>query len=519
MNKLTSLIVSLSGIWLLTSTIIFLSLNAGTTEAAVASIKTKTPIKHLVVIFQENVSFDHYFATYPHSANPSGEPKFTSSPATPSVNGLSNDLLVNNPNGNYSVNPFRLDRSQAMTCDMDHEYPAEQQAYHGGLLDKFVEFASSTDSGCTDAVHKKQVMGYFDGNTVTALWNYAQHFAMSDNSYGTTFGPSTPGALNLVSGQTHGATPANIPDTVSNGTVIADPDPRSDDCSSGTKIAMSGSNIGTLLNSKNITWGWFQGGFKPTNKTIDGRAVCGSQHKNINGTMQKDYVPHHEPFMYYSLTANPHHLPPTKIANIGKTDQANHQYDLSDFWNAAESRNLPEVSFLKAPKYQNGHAGYSDPIDEQHFLVSTINRIQQLPEWNNTAIIISYDDSDGWYDHVMPPIISQSNDPKYDKLLGSDMCGHVYPGVYQDRCGYGPRLPLLVISPYSKTNFIDHSITDQTSIIRFIEDNWGLGRLGNQSFDAKAGNIDNMFNFTNDTDHLKRLSLDPNTGMQNSTSN
>jgi phospholipase C len=99
------------------------------------------------------------------------------------------------------------------------------------------------------------------------------------------------------------------------------------------------------------------------------------------------------------------------------------------------------------------------------------------------------------------------------------MCGHVYPGVYQDRCGYGPRLPLLVISPHSKTNFIDHSITDQTSIIRFIEDNLGLGRLGNQSFDAKAGNIDNMFNFTNDTDHLKRLSLDPNTGMQNSTSN
>ena len=153
-------------------------------------VKTNTPIKHLVIIFQENVSFDHYFATYHNATNPSGEPKFTSSPATPSVNGLSSNLLVNNPNGNYSVYPFRLDRSQAMTCDMDHEYPAEQQAYHGGLLDKFVEFASSTYSGCTPTQpHKKQVMGYFDGNTVTALWNYAQHFAMSDNSFGTTFGP------------------------------------------------------------------------------------------------------------------------------------------------------------------------------------------------------------------------------------------------------------------------------------------------------------------------------------------
>ena len=183
-------------------------------QKLVASIsKTNTPIKHLVVIFQENVSFDHYFATYPNATNPSGEPKFTSSPATSSVNGLSSDLLINNPNGNYSVNPFRLDRSQAITCDMDHEYSAEQQAYHGGLLDKFIEFASSTDSGCTNAAHKKQVMGYFDGNTVTALWNYAQHFAMSDNSFWYTFGPSTPGALNLISGQTHGATPANMTDS------------------------------------------------------------------------------------------------------------------------------------------------------------------------------------------------------------------------------------------------------------------------------------------------------------------
>ena len=135
----------------------FLTINTGTSEAAAASIvKTNTPIKHLVVIFQENVSFDHYFATYPNATNPSGEPKFSSSPGTPSVNVLSSNLLVNNPNGNYSVNPFRFDRSQAMTCDMDHEYPAEQQAYHGGLLDKFVEFASSTDSGCTDAAHKSR---------------------------------------------------------------------------------------------------------------------------------------------------------------------------------------------------------------------------------------------------------------------------------------------------------------------------------------------------------------------------
>ena len=96
--------------------------------------------------------------------------------------------------------------------------------------------------------------------------------------------------------------------------------------------------------------------------------------------------------------------------------------------------NLPSVSFLKAPAFQDGHAGYSNPLDEQNFIVKTINRIQKLPDWNSTAVIITYDDSDGWYDHVMPPIVSQSNDPKNDALLGKDgLCGHA-----PSRCLSGP---------------------------------------------------------------------------------
>ena len=86
----------------------------------------------------------------------------------------------------------------------------------------------------------------------------------------------------------------------------------------------------------------------------------------------------------------------------------------------------------------------------------------------------------------MPSIISQSSDPKYDKLLGPNgLCGHPSPSAYQDRCGYGGRLPMLIISPWAKSNYIDHQITDQSSILRFIEDNWNLGRMGDQSFDEK----------------------------------
>jgi phospholipase C len=163
-----------------------LSLRGQSVSAATAAsgFATTTPIKHIVVIFQENVSFDHYFGTYPVAANPAGEPRFEAAPGTPSVNGLTGALLTNNPN---AANPQRLDRSQAVTCDQDHSYTDEQKSFNHGLMDKFVEFVSG--GGCTD---KSIVMNYYDGNTVTAFWNYAQNFAMSDNSFNTQFGPSSP---------------------------------------------------------------------------------------------------------------------------------------------------------------------------------------------------------------------------------------------------------------------------------------------------------------------------------------
>ena len=247
---------------------------------------------------------------------------------------------------------------------------------------------------------------------------------------------------------------------------------------------MYGKNIGDLLNLKNITWRWFQDGFKPTDNGADGKVKCDSEHPNIDGTMQTDYFPHHEPFQYYNSIKS---TPFTSNTDIyGKMDQANHQYDLTDCWNVIESGNnntFPSVSFLKAAAYQDIHSNYSDPLDVQHFIVDTINRLQDLAEWNNTAVIVTYDDSDGWYDHVTPPIVSQSNDRNYDRLLGEDgLCAHANADAYKDQCGYGSRLPLLIISPYAKVDHVDNGITDQTSIIHFIEDNWGLGRIENQSF-------------------------------------
>jgi phospholipase C len=175
---------------------------------------------------------------------------------------------------------------------------------------------------------------------------------------------------------------------------------------------------------------------------------------------------------------------------------------------------MPSVSYLKAPEYEDGHAGYSDPLDEQRFLVDEINQIEQSPDWSSTAIVIAYDDSDGWYDHQMGPIIRQSADTA-DTLTGAGKCGNpntAAAGFQNDRCGVGPRLPLLVISPWAKQNYVDNTFTEQASIPRFIEDNWGLSRIGNESADASAGTILNAFDFNQSYGHAPAVILNDSTG-------
>ena len=582
-----SVIVTAAGLAVGTALVVGAASGSAASAASSAPSQTATPIKHLVVIFQENVSFDHYFGTYPNATNESGQ-AFTAKAGTPSVDGLTGSLLTANPNG---VNPQRYNPANVndvLTCDQDHNYHDEQVAVDGGKNDLFPQ-SVGTDGGSKGPTGAQclagQVMNYYDGNTVTALWNYAQRYAMSDSSYGTTYGPSSPGAINLVSGDTGGVDmshTANSPSVASatspNADVTADGEggysltsdaqPYYDDCSTRDAAAMSGKNIGDLLNNAGVSWGWFQGGFRPTTSytaalagvgaagqstatfTPDQFKAYGATHKPAHASNQgicnavtpvgagltapltagsgqygykDDYIPHHEPFQYYASTANPHHLTlPTDAAGadtlaglrtIGTDTQSyvngapqfdtpNHQYDTSDFDQlvGAISRGelppsaLPAVSFLKAPGYQDGHAAYSDPIDEQKFIVDEINALQQTPDWKSTAVVISYDDSDGWYDHAYAGVINPSTSVA-DAVTGAGHCGSGTPlNGEQGRCGYGPRLPLMVISPWAKANYVDHTLTSQTSIIRFVEDNWGLPRIDG-SFDSVTNSIAGMFDF------------------------
>jgi phospholipase C len=567
-RKLKRILLSTAALLAVAATVTSTASMAGKSSASASapavsgpdSLTTKTPIKHLVVVFNENRAFDHYFATYPKAQNVEGEPAFQAAGDTPTnINNLSSNpsLLSNNPNlnpanGSAASNPFRLDRTQANTADQNHGYTPEQQAYDNGKNDLFpLDVGTGTSGGAGAFGTKAQVMGYFDGNTVTALWNYAQNYAMSDNAWDDHFGPSTPGALNMFAGQTNGftlpvgvpagtppsevgqlllAADAGVPNSDGSFTLIGDIDPAGDVCSSpSVQVHMTAKNIGDMLNGANIPWGSFVGGFNLQTINPNGSTGCHrSTLSPVTGGSPGDYVPHHIWFQYYTSTANPTHARPSSIKAIGYTmapgtqtvDPANHDYDLNDFYTAVQSGNYPAVSFIKMASGQDGHPGNSNPLDEQTGLVNLVNFLQAQPDWDSTAVILTYDDSDGWYDHASAPISRGSFSPA-DVLNGTGNCGT--PGQTPEptglsgqpvagRCGPGTRLPFLVISPYAKKNYVSHVQITQASIPQFIEDNWlSSQRIGGGSFDATTGSIDDLFDFTTAA-NTTPLTLDPTTG-------
>jgi phospholipase C len=286
-------------------------------------------------------------------------------------------------------------------------------------------------------------------------------------------------------------------------------------------------HIGDLLNAQNISWGGFMGGFNLTTVNSNGTTGCKrSTLSPVVGQATADYVPHHNWFQYFASTANPTHARPSSAAVIGlsleadgKTPEpANHQYDTDDFFATVKAGNYPSVSFIKAPAFQDGHAGYSDPLDEQAFTAKIVNFLQQQPDWASTAVIVAWDDSDGWYDHAYAVPTSSSFDAIADQVNGAGTCGTATAPLglkgapVNGRCGPGTRIPFVVISPWAKVNYVDHTQISQASVVRFIEDNWlNSARLGGGSFDATAGSINGMFNFSG-AGNNPTLFVDPNLG-------
>jgi phospholipase C len=274
------------------------------------------------------------------------------------------------------------------------------------------------------------------------------------------------------------------------------------------------------------------GGFDTTAKNANGTTGCARStvSPNTNRTVV-DYIPHHAWFQYFPTTQNPAHTRPSSVAMIGHdeptldaqgTTPVHHQYDYNDFVAAVSAGNFPSVSYIKAPAVSDAHPGNSNALDEQLFVTKVLNFLQQQPDWKNTAVILTYDDSDGWYDHQAPNVLNSSADPTADQLNGAGVCtgpnakpaAGVTSSPVNGRCGPGTRVPFILISPYAKVNYVDSTPITQASVVRFIEDNWLSGqRLGGGSNDAIAGSILAMFDF-NSPPHNTPVYLDPTMGTQ-----
>jgi phospholipase C len=309
-------------------------------------------------------------------------------------------------------------------------------------------------------------------------------------------------------------------------------------------VSMSSKNIGDLLNAKGLTWGGFMGGFDLTTVNPNGTTGCNrSTYSSVLGATETDYVQHHNWFQYYASTAYLAHTRPTSVAEIGFTDDkdnsatpVHHEYDVNDFFAAVSAGNFPSVSFIKAPAIADAHPGNSDPLDEQAFDTNVINFLMEQPDWKSTAIIIAYDDSDGWFDHrFAPPTTSsfdstsvesrangqgaitgadQLNSPGVCTSAGAQQGVGINGGAVNGRCAPGTRVPFLVISPWAKQNFVDDTLITQASVVRFIEDNWlGGQRIGQGSNDATTGSIMNMFDFTQTITSPRTVFIDPDQGV------
>ena len=325
-------------------------------------------------------------------------------------------------------------------------------------------------------------MNYYDGNTVTGAVELRPELRDERQLLRDHLRPVRARARSTSSRATPGRRPDDqrrattdgdtVPDGKGGNSLISDAQPYYDDCSTRDAVAMTGKNIGDELNAAGLSWGWFQGGFRPTTTSFatatggtqptstftpdqfkgkfadapaSDQGLCNAVHPvgaAIGGTggtrrshqLRQQGRLHPAPRAVPVLRLDGQPAPPAAgvavrdrhrhadQSGVPQFDTANHQYDTSDFDSlvarsltaTCRPDHLPAVSFLKAPGYQDGHAGYSDPIDEQKFIVDEINSLEHTPDWSSTAVVVSYDDSDGWYDHVYSGIHNTSTPQRRD---------------------------------------------------------------------------------------------------------
>ena len=413
-----------------------------------------TRINHVVVIYLENHSFDNMFGEFAGaeglsaaSATAKTQMSATGTAYTtlPEVNGSPIPTTV--PNG-----PFNIDQyvpASVATRDLVHRYYQEQTQIDGGRMDKFAQVSDAQGLS----------MGYYH-TAALPLAIEAAKYTLADHFFHSAFGGSFLNHIYFISAAapTFPGAPASITAVLdASGNLVTDgavtPDgyavntsftvnqPHPSTAAANTLVPnQTMPTIGDRLSDANVNWAWYSGGWNDA----------------LAGHPDALFQFHHQPFAYFAKYAD------------GTAAKTAHLKDETEFLSAAAAGTLPAVSFVKPIGAQNEHPGYTDLLTGENHVLQLINAVRNGPNWKDAAIIITYDEHGGFWDHVAPPVI--------------------------DKWGPGSRVPGVIISPFARKGFIDHTQYETVSILAFIETRWKLQPLGTR--DAKAANLTAAFDFS-----------------------
>jgi phospholipase C len=452
-------------------------------------------IKTIVVIYAENRSFDHLYGFFPGAngiANATTEQKTQ----------LDHDgaplpyLTIFGPDGKPDVRfpkmpntPFRIDASPIdMALDRIgpspiHAFYHNQEQINGGRNNMFA--AMSTVGGW--------VMGYFDGSRLRT-WQWAREYTLADNFFMGAFGGShlnhqwlicacAPRQENAPEAMRARLDPngklTRRPDSPSDGYSVntsqppyqpsgippsAEGDPNLADLKGTARLGepvppQTAKTIGDTLSAKGVSWAWYAGAWNQA--LADGHQPPQEKRRIIyvRDDNSPNFQPHHQPFNYFARFAP------------GTADRATHLKDGEDFVQAIDSGTLPQVAFYKPAGRLNQHPSYTDLAIGDNHIADLLERLRQSPQWNEMAVIVTYDENGGFWDHVPPP----------------------HGTGWGDRFGPGTRIPTLIISPYAKRSFVDATSYDTTSILKFITRRFELEPLAGVR--EKAGDLTAAFDF------------------------
>lgn len=422
-------------------------------------------INHIVVIYLENHSFDNLYGLFPGAnglanATPDQWTQVDKQgqvyaalppPLGPPVNGTRNPdprFPAGLPNQPFLINSYVS--PDETTGDLIHAFYREQYQIDGGRMDKFAAW--------TDAAGL--AMGYWDISGMP-LYELAKQYTVADDFFHAAFGGSFLNHIWLVCA----CTPV-FPDAPAD--MIATPFPNDPAHLQDKNVTPDGyvvntsytvntphpanvaldhlvpnqtmPTIGDRLSGAGVSWAWYSGGWNDA----------------LAGHPGPLFQFHHQPFAYFANYAD------------GTTAKAEHLKDETDFEAALQDGTLPAVSFVKPLGPDNEHPGYANISRGEAHAAALIAEIQRSPFWKDTAIVVTYDENGGQWDHVAPPVV--------------------------DQWGPGSRVPTIVISPYARRGFVDHTLYDTTSILALIEARWHLAPLGPR--DAAANDLTNAFDFT-----------------------